>query len=102
MPGGTGTQAGSDYAAYLQSRLKESFSLTIAWQAKKPLVAIRLTIDGKGALTSYKIEKSSGDVIFEDAVSRAVQLAKKHFPPPPGGQELSYGFVFRPEGVDKR
>ncbi len=102
MPGGTGTQAGSDYAAYLQSRLKESFSLTIAWQAKKPLVAIRLTIDGKGALTSYKIEKSSGDVIFEDAVSRAVQLAKKHFPPPPGGKELSYGFVFRPEGVDKR
>lgn len=102
MPGGTGTQAGSDYAAYLQSRLKDSFALTIAWQAKKPLVAVRLTVDARGNLTSYKIEKSTGDVIFEDAVHRAVQLAKKNFPPPPGGKEFSYGFVFKPEGVDTK
>jgi colicin import membrane protein len=101
MPGASGSQAGSDYAAYIQSRLKESFSLTIAWQAKKPLVAVRLTIDARGN-TSWKIEKSSGDVIFEDAVSRAIQLAEKNFPPPPGGKEFSYGFVFRPEGVDKK
>ncbi len=102
MPGGSGSQAGSDYAAYLQSRLKESFALTIAWQSKKPRVAVRLILDGKGALTSYKIEKSSGDQIFEDAVYRAVQLARKNFPPPPGGKEFSFGFIFRPEGVDKK
>jgi colicin import membrane protein len=102
MPGGTGNQAGSDYAAYVQSRLRDSFALTIAWQAKKPMVAVRLFIDAKGVLTSYKIEKSSGDVVFEDAVYRAVQLARKNFPPPPGGKEFSYGFVFKPEGVDKK
>jgi colicin import membrane protein len=102
MPGGTGSQAGSDYGAYIQSRLRDSFAQTIAWQSKKPLVAVRLTIDSKGVLTSYKIEKSSGDVIFEDAVYRAVQLARKSFPPPPGGKEFSYGFVFKPEGVDKK
>ena len=102
MPGGSGHQAGSDYAAYLQSRLRESFSQTIAWQSKKPMVVVRLTLDPKGVLISYKIEKSSGDPIFEDAVSRAVQLARKNFQPPPGGKEFSFGFVFRPEGVDKK
>ena len=65
-------------------------------------MAVRLILDGKGALTSYKIEKSSGDQIFEDAVYRAVQLARKNFPPPPGGKEFSFGFIFRPEGVDKK
>lgn len=102
MPGGTGTQAGSDYAAYLQSRLRDSFELTIAWQTKKPYVAVRLTVDARGNLTSYKIEKSSGDVVFEDAVVKAIQLARKNFPPPPGGKEFSYGYVFKPEGVDKK
>ena len=102
MPGGTGNQAGSDYSAYLQSRLKDSFAVTIAWQTKKPLVVVRLTVDTKGVLTSYKIEKSTGDALFEDAVYRAVQLAKKNFPPPPGGKDFSYGFVFKPEGVDKK
>jgi len=102
MPGGTGNQAGSDYAAYLQSRLKESFAVTIDWKSKKPLVAVRLTVDAKGALVSYKIEKSTGDEIFEDSVERAVQMAKKHFPPPPYGKEFTYGFVFKPEGVDKK
>jgi len=102
MPGGTGSQAGSDYAAYIQSRLRDSFAVTIAWQTRKPLLAVRLFIDAKGTLTSYKIEKSTGDVVFEDAVYRAVQLAKKNFPPPPGGKEFSYGFVFKPEGVDKK
>ncbi len=101
-PGGSGNQAGSDYNSYVQSRLKESFGLTIAWHSKKPLVVVRLTVDGKGVLTSYKIEKSNGDTTFEDAVSRAVQLAKKNFPAPPGGKEISFGFVFRPEGVDKK
>lgn len=102
MPGGTGNQAGSDYGSYIQSRLRDSFALTISWQSKKPLVAVRLTIDAKGNLLSYKIEKSSGDPVFEDAVSRAIQLAKKNFPPPPGGKEFSYGFVFKPEGIDKK
>ena len=102
MPGGTGSQAGSDYAAYLQSRLRDSFALTIARQTRKPLVAVRLTVDARGALLSYKIEMSTGDVLFEDAVVRAIQLAKKNFPSPPGGREFSYGFVFKPEGVDKK
>ena len=102
MPGGSGSQAGSDYAAFIQSRLKDSFQQTIAWQSKKPLMVVRLQIDARGGLISYKVEKSSGDVVFEEAVYRAVQLAKKNFVPPPGGKEFGYGFVFKPEGVDKK
>jgi len=102
MPGGVGSQAGSDYAAYLQSRLRDSFELTIAWQSKSPLMVVRLFIDQKGALKSYKIEKSTGDVVFEDAVDRAINLAKKNFTPPPNGKEFSQGFVFKPQGVEKK
>lgn len=102
MPKGTGTQAGSDYPSYIQSRLRDAFSSTIAWHTKAPVMVIRLFIDPNGALIRYKIEKSTGDVIFEDAVDQAIQLARKNFPPPPGGKEFSYGFVFKPEGVNKR
>lgn len=102
MPGAAGTQAGSDYGAFIQSRLKDAFEVTIAWQTKNPHLVVRLFIDGRGGLIRYKIEKSTGDTIFEDAVDRAIQLARKKFPAPPGGKEFSTGFVFKPQGVEKR
>ncbi len=101
MPGGTGKEAGSDYASYIQSRLKDAFRTTIAFSSKNPEVFVRLTIDKGGRVIRYRIERSSGDKLFEDAVARAISTAEKSFTPPPGGGEFEHGFVFRPQGVGK-
>lgn len=99
MPNATGTEAGSDYGSYIQSRLKDAFALTIAASSRNPMVVARLTIDRNGRLIGFRIERSSGDKVFEDSVSRAVDRAKENFPPPPGGREFQQGFIFKPEGV---
>lgn len=101
MPGATGSEAGSDYASYLQSRLKDAFKTTIAFQSKNPEVVVRLTIDRSGRVVRFLMERSSGDKVFEDAVARAVGKAEKTFPPPPNGGTFENGFVFRPQGVGK-
>ncbi len=99
MPGATGTEAGSDYGSYIQSRLKDAFALTIASSSRNPMVVARLTIDRNGRVIGFRIERSSGDKVFEDSVSQAVDRAAAHFPPPPGGREFQQGFIFKPEGV---
>jgi colicin import membrane protein len=99
MPGGTGTEAGSDYGSYIQSRLRDAFAQTIAARSTNPQVVVRLTIDRFGKLIGYRLEKSSGDTVFEEAVTRAVRRAEATFPPPPGGKQFQQGFIFKPEGV---
>jgi colicin import membrane protein len=101
IPGGTGNEAGSDYASYIQSRLKDAFKATIAYQSTRPEVVMRLVIGRSGRIVRVSMERSSGDKLFEDSVNRAIIKAEKNFPPPPGGQEYSTGFVFRPQGVGK-
>ncbi|WP_236021711.1 energy transducer TonB [Geomesophilobacter sediminis] len=98
-PTGSGTQAGSDYAAYIHSRLKDAFVDTIASQTKSPQVTVRLVIGPDGRIAQYKVENSSGDKMFEDAVDRAVHVAERSFRKPPGGTPFEQGFVFRPQGV---
>jgi colicin import membrane protein len=102
MPGGTGTEAGSDYGSYIQSRLRDAFEKTISSSGRTPMVVVRLTISRSGKVIGYRIERSTGDKIFEDSVSRAVYLAEENFPPPPGGKEFQQGFIFKPEGVGKK
>ncbi len=102
MPGATGTEAGSDYGSYIQSRLRDAFAKTIAFRNANPMVVIRLTIDRSGKVIGYRIERSSGDKVFEDSVSRAVNSASENFPPPPGRKEFHQGFIFKPEGVGKK
>uniref|UniRef100_A0A831UED5 Cell envelope integrity protein TolA n=1 Tax=Geobacter metallireducens TaxID=28232 RepID=A0A831UED5_GEOME len=101
-PGGTGKEAGSDYASYIQSRLTDAFQATIAHQSKAPEVVIRLTIDAGGRIIRKRIERSSGDRIFEESVHKAIARAEKTFVPPPAGGEFEYGFIFRPQGVGKK
>lgn len=101
MPGATGKEAGSDYSSYVQSRLKDAFKSTIAFQSKAPEVRVRLTINRAGRIARQRIEYSSGDRLFEDAVLQAIAKAEKSFTPPPGGQDFEYGFVFKPQGVGK-
>ena len=102
MPGGAGTEAGSDYASYIQSRLTDAFKTTIAFQAKNPEVLMKLTVNRNGRIVRMRMERSSGDKIFEDAVSRAIAKAEKSFPPPPTHENFEAGFVFRPQGVGKQ
>lgn len=102
MPRGTGSEAGSDYTAYLHSRLKDAFRETISYSTKAPFVAVRLTIDTNGRLVRMNMEKSSNDKIFELSVRRAISLAEPSFTPPPGRTQYEGVFVFRPEGVAKQ
>ncbi|QSV46690.1 TonB family protein [Geobacter benzoatilyticus] len=101
-PGGTGKEAGSDYASYIQSRLTDAFQSTIAHQSKTPEMVVRLTIDAGGRVIRKRIERSSGDRIFDESVFKAIDRAEKTFVPPPGGGEFEYGFIFKPQGVGKK
>jgi len=102
MPDGTGSEAGSDYGSYIQSRLRDAFEKTIASGGRNPMVVVRLTIDRAGKVIGYRIERTSGDKVFEASVARAVSLAEGNFPPPPGRKEFQQGFIFKPEGVGKK
>jgi colicin import membrane protein len=102
MPGATGTQAGSDYAAYVQSRLKDAFIREVtASPVKSPMVIATITIERDGRI-DYRVEKNSGDPLFDDAVARAVTVAGQSLKPPPGGVQFRQRFRFRPEGVGVR
>jgi colicin import membrane protein len=102
IPGGKGMEAGSDYAGYIRSRLTDAFRTTIAFQTKNPEVMVRLTIDRTGKVSALKLERSSNDRIFEDAVINAIVKAEQTFVPPPGGGKFEYSFRFAPEGVSKK
>ncbi len=102
MPGATGKEAGSDYGSYIQSRLTDAFKTTIAAQSKNPEVVVRLTIDRTGRVIRTRLERSSGDKLFEDSVMRAIAKAEQNFPPPPRGGEFEQGFIFKPQGVGKK
>ncbi|RII28512.1 MAG: energy transducer TonB [Geobacter sp.] len=102
MPTGTGKEAGSDYASYIHSRLQDAFRTTIAYQSKNPVVLVQLTIARNGRLLRYRIERSSGDRIFEASVVATITKAEKTFPPPPGGTEFEQDFLFRPQGIGKQ
>lgn len=99
MPGGKGFQSGSDYASYIQSRLRDAFNDTIAFSSSRPEMVVKLRINRYGKVIGYRVERSSRDRQFEASVTRAIDLAGENFPPPPGGQDFEHGYIFRPEGV---
>jgi colicin import membrane protein len=99
IPAFAGKERGSDYSAYLQSRLKDAFRETISYSTKNPAMIMRLFIDVNGKLIRRTPEQSSGDRAFEMAVLRAIDMASEKFPPPPGKQAFEGVFVFRPQGI---
>jgi colicin import membrane protein len=99
MPAGVGKEAGSDYLAYIQSRLKDSFQKTINHSSQNPEMAVRIFIDGDGKLTRKKAERSSGDRTFEISVFRAIDAASEKFVAPPGRKVFEGVFVFKREGI---
>jgi colicin import membrane protein len=102
MPGATGTEAGSDYASYIRSRLEDAFRMEDTFRPdRNKVVEIRLTIDRTGKIIARRFERSSNDIMFNNAVDRAISRAEREFKPPPGGRAFEHGFVFRPQGVGK-
>lgn len=101
MPNARGQEAGSDYIAYIQSRLKDAFRTTISYSSRTPEVVVRITIDSSGRLSRKKIEHSSGDRTFELAVLRAIDMASEKFTSPPDNRMFEGVFVFRPQGISK-
>jgi colicin import membrane protein len=99
MPGATGVAAGSSYADFIKSRLEDALKMTSSYSTKNPEVVVRLTITAEGKLSRMKIERSSGDAIFEMAVRRAIDLASTTFVAPPNRTVFENGFVFKPKGI---
>ena len=102
MPGGKGSEAGSDYSSYIRSRLEDEFKATIAFQSKNPEVLIRLVINQNGRVIRQQIIKSSRDKLFEDSVFRAILNAEKNFQPPPSGNQFAIDVKFSPQGIGKK
>jgi colicin import membrane protein len=101
MPATSGTEKGSDFTAYIQSRLKDAFRETISYSSKNPEMAVRLFIDTNGKLVRSKTERSSGDRAFEIAVLRAIDLASEKFTQPPNRKVFEGVFVFKPQGISQ-
>ena len=99
VPAGSGTEAGSDYSAYLKSRLEDALEKTSSYTSRAPEMVVRLFIDADGRLSRRKAERSSGDRAFEISVMRAIDVASEKFPPPPNRRNFEGVFVFRPKGV---
>ena len=102
MPKGSGSAAGSDYAQYIQSRLRDAFEQTNTSNNNQLEVTVRLAIGKDGRITRQKVEKGSSDRLFETGVFSAIARAEKSFRPPPDGREVEYLFIFRPQGVSKK
>ena len=101
MPTGSGKEAGSDYTAYIQSRLKDAFRETISYSSKNPELVVRLFIDTDGKISRRKVERSSGDRAFEISVLRAIEMASAKFTPPPNHKVYEGVFVFKPQGISQ-
>jgi len=96
-----GSDKGSDYGAYIQSRLKDALSSTIVFRSEKPEAAVHLYIDKTGKLIRYVMVRPSADKLFNDSVIRTIEKAKTDFPPVPSGAAFDKLYVFRPEEVKK-
>ncbi|RII29576.1 MAG: energy transducer TonB [Geobacter sp.] len=102
MPAGGGNETGSDYIAYIQSRLKDAFRDTISYSSKKPELVVRLFIDTDGKVSKRKVERSSGDRAFEISVLQAIEIASSKFTPPPNHKVFEGVFVFKPQGISQK
>lgn len=102
MPGAAGSEAGSDYASYIKSRLEDEFKATITFQTKNPEVLVKLIIGQNGRVIRQQIIKSSQDKLFEDSVFRTIIKAEKNFRPPPSGNQFEIEIRFSPQGIGKQ
>lgn len=95
----SGTDKGSDYGAYIQSRLKDALSTTIVYRSQKPEAAVQIYIDKTGKLIKYVMVRPSADKLFNNSVIRTIEKAKVEFPPVPSGRSFEKLYVFSPQEV---
>lgn len=77
MPTGTGTEAGVDSFAHVQTTLQGNWSLSsylIANPKRIPDIEawVRVTYSKSGRLESFRFEKESGETQFDESVKRAL------------------------------
>ena len=101
MPAGSGSETGSDYTAYVQSRLKDALNQTNDYDSNNPMVYVHLYIGTDGKVIHQKIEKSTGDKRFELAVQRAIEKAGDKLVPPPNHKVFEGKYRFRPKEVSR-
>jgi colicin import membrane protein len=102
-PGAKGKETGSEYSAYIRSRLEDAFRREDTFKRDRDkLAAVRLVIGGNGRINTIWIDRSSADKMFNDSVMRAIRRAENDFRPPPGGVQIELSFVFKPQEVGKK
>lgn len=97
----SGIDKGSDYGAYIQSRLQDVLSSTIVFRSQKPEAAVHIYIDKTGKLIRYVMIRPSADKLFNNSVIRTIEKAKADFPPVPTGASFDRLYVFSPQEVKK-
>ncbi|OAQ21478.1 hypothetical protein TDIS_0699 [Thermosulfurimonas dismutans] len=97
-----GTEAQSfppqDYIDLVKAHLDRFFEVPLTLKSQKNLAAtveIRLKPDGK--LLSYRLLKSSGNLLLDRMVEAAVRAAD---PYPPPGRPITIKAIFTPEGLN--
>ena len=98
-PSGRGSEAGSDYTAFVQSRLKDALNQTNDFDSNNAMVYVHLYIGTDGKVIRQKMEQSTGDKRFELAVQRAIEIAEGKLVPPPNHKVFEGKFRFRPKEV---
>lgn len=83
------------YLSQLQERIRSFWVIPEGLLREDVKAVIRVRIDPQGRLLSAELERSSGDKVFDRSALQAVKKAEP-FPPPPGGQAMEVGLVFRP------
>jgi colicin import membrane protein len=101
-PSGSGATPGYDYAAYIQSRLKDALATTMVYRSRSPEASVQIYIDKRGKLLRYVMIKPSSDKLFNDSVIRTIEKAKADFPPTPTGTDFDKLYVFSPQEVSKK
>ncbi len=97
----SGLNPGSDYGAYIQSRLKDALSTNIVYRSQNPEAAVHLYIDRTGKLIRYVMVRPSADKLFNSSVIRTIEKAKADFPPVPSGAGFDKLYLFSPLEVKK-
>ncbi|HSB51054.1 MAG TPA: TonB family protein [Dissulfurispiraceae bacterium] len=89
---GSGALKGADYYSLVVGRIRQQWVFPGSIERDlEAIVSISIARDGR--VTINRVEKSSGNALFDRSVLRAINLASP-LPPPP--QEMDIGVRFRP------